>query len=412
MSSNPTRLIIGAMTGTSLDGLDIALTQVTGHGLEMTAQFIDSASRSFDPPLRQALIQLAEGRPTRPLEILTAARSLGHFHAELIADLLRSCNEIDADSIDFVVAHGQTIWHAPNQDQNRGSSDQVSLSWQLFDPWPIVAQLNLPVCYDLRQADLIAGGQGAPITPLADWVLYRHQAQMVLNLGGICNYTCWPTGKNSPNDIQGGDITVCNLMLDGLIQKLVPGQYYDKDGQLAASGTPTATLIQCMNQAIKEASQTNTSLGREQFGCQFIDQLLHELAATKPADILASAVQAIAIRIQQVVELSSPHTVVLAGGGTRNRALVDALSNDADENQRCWRLSDELAIPVEAREAMEFAVLGALSQDGVPITLGQVTGAIRPGVAGTWVYPSRDRIRSISKPNPPKIKQARQAANS
>lgn len=363
------RHVVGCMTGTSLDGLDAALTRVTGTGLDMTAEFVGMVSVPLPTTLRRTLLSMANGEAQPPIEFMRAARYLGVVHAEACAELIAKHGR--GLDIDFVVAHGQTIWHAP--------ADR--LSWQLFDPWPIVRTLSLAVCYDLRQADLVAGGEGAPITPIADPILYRGQAQLVFNLGGICNYS-----YGSPTEIQGGDITVCNILLDGLIQRLCPGQTYDTDGELAASGSPQADLVELIGQAIGECQGPNSSLGRELFDDHFLDGLVKRCGERQTADVLASAIAAIVNHTDEVVESYAPDGVVLAGGGAKNRALIDEMRR-RDSDGVDWYVSDELGIPCEAREAMGFAVLGALSADGVPITLPKVTGSETPGVAGVWATP-------------------------
>ena len=151
MSTKRKRHIIGCMTGTSLDGLDVVLAEVVGGGRQITAKYIGMASRHLSE-LGDELSYFACGNPAEPIRYLRAARLLGNLHADVIGDLLKQHNDV---TIDFVVAHGQTICHAPHE----------HLSWQLFDPWPIIRRLNVPVLHDLRQADLVAGGQGAPITP-------------------------------------------------------------------------------------------------------------------------------------------------------------------------------------------------------------------------------------------------------
>src|SRR5262249_15695302 len=155
------------------DGLDVVLTAITGRGLDMRAQFIGMVSRPLGE-LREELRHFASGGAAEPIRFMRAARRLGELHADAVAAL---CAQEGCKDLDFVVAHAQTIWHAPDDPVTRGSGGggggvEAGVSWQLFDPWPIVRRLQVPVCYDLRQADLIAGGQGAPITPISDWVMY------------------------------------------------------------------------------------------------------------------------------------------------------------------------------------------------------------------------------------------------
>jgi 1,6-anhydro-N-acetylmuramate kinase len=415
MTEPRVRHVVGCMTGTSLDGLDCALTRITGTGLDMTAEFVGMVSRPFDDDFRATLRHLAEGNPAPPIDYLRAARTLGVLHADAVEALLRehplapgsargSSRGKDAlkppraepganggaaeggmfPGLDFVVAHGQTIWHAP----------QDTLSWQLFDPWPLVQHLGVPVCYDLRQADLIAGGQGAPITPLADPILYRKAIDRghacVLNLGGICNDTHF---DRQATFVEGGDITVCNILLDGLIQRLIPSMPFDRDGLIAFRGQAIPKVIDDIHELIGRPIINEKSLGREDYDNSFFQQLMHKIAdGHANEDILASAVVAVASNIRSVLCDLNPDVVILAGGGARNRALAANIAKPTLYDGKRFRciLSDDLGIPCETREAVGFAVLGALSQDGVPITLPRVTGAKAsggPGVAGAWVYP-------------------------
>ena len=255
------------MTGTSLDGLDAVLTRIDGEGLAMKATFVRMASRTFTDELRNTLRSLASSQPHPAEDYVRAARALGEFHAEVIEELLgkrpgehpgEHPAEPGANEVDFVVAHGQTILHAGD----------AHLSWQLFDPWPIVRQWKLPVCYDLRQADLIAGGQGAPITPIADWVMYRNHADHVINLGGIVNIT---NLDDECEHVSGGDIGPCNLLIDGLCKRLC-GEPIDTDGTCSARGADfTEAMVWIADAAT--TSHDAQSLGREQFTDAWLDKL-------------------------------------------------------------------------------------------------------------------------------------------
>ena len=366
------------MTGTSLDGLDVVLAEVTASGLAMKGRFLGMVSLPLGD-LREQLHHFASGRAAPPIEYMRAARRLGGKHAEAVAELCQRHLPSGA-KLDFVVVHGQTIWHAP----------QEHVSWQLFDPWPIVRRLNVPVCYDLRQSDLIAGGQGAPITPLADWVLYRHASsyRIVANLGGICNLTHLRADAG-PDAIRGEDWGPCNLFIDGVVHALFPGQPFDRDGRLASEGRADAGVIQQMRQQVN-AVKTGGSLGREIFSDTWVRALVPDFSgAHLPHDILASAVETVVDDLLVMSRQYVPDELVLAGGGAKNRYLVRRLR---DVHVKAGggdpvRLSDDMGIPCQAREAMGFAVLGALSQDGVPITRPTVTGAKDPQVAGVWAYP-------------------------
>lgn len=362
------------MTGTSLDGLDVALVKITGTGLDMNAELLGHHALPLPDNLRCTLVSLASGEANEPIVYMRAARALGELHATglgqlLDGELVQPINQ----PLDFITAHGQTIWHAP-------SDEQGPKSWQLFDPWPIVRKFNVPVCYDLRQADLIAGGQGAPLTPIADWVIYREHADVVANLGGVLNVT---NLTNDPSQITGGDIYPCNLLLDGLCQRYF-NQPYDSFGKIAKRGTTPPAVVHAIHDGVASACAGADSLGREQFSSEWFDQLIAGTGGTgSPEDVLHTAARLVATQLGGAFREAGlpPERLVLAGGGVKNQTLVDCI-NEQSYYDVCR--SDDLGIPCEAREAMGFAVLGALSQDGVPISLPKVTGATDPGVAGVW----------------------------
>lgn len=362
------------MTGTSLDGLDAALVRVTGHGLSMRADFLDMVNLEFPPSLRDALLMLASGRPLTAGFIVRSARWLGDLHAQAVAQLVEKSGETP----DFVCAHGQTVWHEPGAG--------AGVSWQLFDPWPLVRRCGLPVIYDLRQADLAAGGQGAPITPITDPILYRTPAGLVMNLGGICNVTAWHV-EGGKCRIDGGDIGPCNLVLDALVRSLVPELPYDKDGQLAGAGQAHPQAVTEARAMMDKAKAGVRSLGREQYGAGFVHGLRHgPLAGLSIQDALASAVEAVALILGEYARQHPGLPVILAGGGAKNPVLAAAIIRHSGAGTRVCT-SDQAGVPAQAREAAAFAVLGALSQDRVPITLPEITGAVNPGVAGVWAYP-------------------------
>lgn len=382
-----TRWVIGCMTGTSLDGLDAALVRIEGTGLSMRAALVGLVSLPLGE-LSVALRALASGQAVEPVRVLRAARRLGKLHALAVEQLIAS--SASGATVDFVVAHGQTIWHVPGE----------NLSWQLMDPWPIVRRTGLPVCYDLRQADLIAGGQGAPITPMSDWVMFRSpdRARLLVNLGGICNISKIPSeSRGTVADVRGGDVGPCNLLLDALVRFVDPTLAFDENGAMALSGRAHGVVAEhaCRTSSFFTRAQPRTT-GREDFTLAWARGVFDaaKAAGLSGADIVASGVQFVAELVAQAVRemgreqagdgsASVATEVVLAGGGAKNRALDRAIARACGGSAEVMR-SESLGVPVEAREAMAMAVLGALSADGCPITLDAVTGAKKPGVAGAW----------------------------
>lgn len=351
------RRVVGCMTGTSIDALDAALVEIDGHGLAIKARFVRGRSVAlggFAPRLRA----LAEQKPMSAGDIADLSHDFGFLHADAIRGLL------DGERCDLVCVHGQTVFHRP------------PASWQLVQPGPIARALGVPVVYDLRQADLAAGGQGAPITPLADWVLFRQAgvSPTIINLGGFANYTrCAP----EPSDIRGGDICVCNQLLDALARRRLD-RPYDDGGEAAASGTVDRAAFKDLAMLLATQSRQGRSLGTgDELGAWIArcDALPVNVALRTACDAVAAAI---------VIGAGTDAPLVLGGGGVRNRTLVDLIRSSA----HAVRLTSEFGVPIDHRESACFAVLGALCQDRVPITIPAITLCREPApLSGAWVYP-------------------------
>ena len=365
------RLVLGAMTGTSIDGIDLALVRIEGHGLTMRARpvaFRAAALGALGPRLRAA----AEQEPLACGELAALARAFGELHAGEAKAL------VDAAGAGFpalAAVHGQTVFHRP------------PVGWQLLDPHPIARVLGCTVVFDLRSADLAAGGQGAPLTPLADWVLYRGpEPTAVVNLGGFANLTALPGASDADEAgqvaaIRGGDLCPCNQVLDRAA-RVVLGREFDADGAVACSGVRDEDAFRTLCARLSHAGG-GRSLGTGDEG----DAWIGEHAGRMPApDLLATAAEAVGWAVGTAVARSGARRAVLAGGGVRNERLVRAVAAASG----CPVVaSDATGIPAGMREASAWAVLGALAQDDVEIALPQVTGrrgeaATRPG---TWIHP-------------------------
>lgn len=365
------RLAVGCMSGTSLDGLDVALLRLSGSGLALSAQILSGARGEFDPDTLATLRALSQRAPVDAERISNAALRLALLHAQTIREAL---NHAGVDRPDLICAHGQTVFHAP------------PLSWQLFNPWPLARELKAPVVFDLRGSDLAHGGQGAPITPLADWILFRDPlATTVVNLGGFCNLTWLPPQSGDPDDaplraIIARDVCACNHVLDGVARDVL-ALPFDPAGSTAAKGSPDPAAVADLRLMLGRQSGADRSLGTGDEARGWITTWRNRLA---PHDLARSATEAVAQTIAQ--SLPASDRVLLAGGGARHRVLAGRIAElaGAPETQ-----TDVAGIPADYREAACMAVLGALCQDRVPITLPQVTGVQDAPVAGCWVMPGR-----------------------
>jgi len=387
------RRAIGFMTGTSLDGIDAALVTTRGVGRDLAVSAIELASRSFGPEIDD-LRRFAAGEPLPAAAIADIAAAVGRRHAALIRDVWP-----DAEP-DLVVLHGQTVTHRPPR------------SWQLVDPWPVAATVACPIACDLRHADLAAGGRGAPITPRADAILYRDlrredDTTVVVNLGGFVNVTLLP--ETDPDHAIGFDCCPCNHLLDAASRAALDAPF-DADGKVTATGTIDPRTAGTLQETIAGLAREARSGGD---GDEHRDAAVAvaEAAAragrvadgfaTIAAAIAAATVDPVARRLDDAA-LPPPRRWILAGGGTRNRGLVDRLTETIE---RRWPGSVVEAgivagVPPEGREAAAMAVLGLLAMDGVPVTTAASTGRdSRIPADGLWIR------RPISEilPTPPPL---------
>ena len=354
-----TRFYAGAMTGTSLDGVDAAVIRVDGHGVQATGEIVATHSGPLDVP---ELHDLSRGAPLPAATWGAATETL----SRCIADVLE---EATADfALDGTVVHGQTLFH------------QAPCSVQIVEGAHIAHRLQCPVATHLRAGDLAAGGRGAPITPLGDWMLWRsNQPVCIINLGGFCNIT-WLPDTGCIEDIRGADICPCNLLLNEIARQFFNAPL-DQDGNHAGEGTVLPHPHTDLRERLVHLSRANRSLGTTD---ECFDWL-HTITGERPEDIAATAADAIGTTIAQAARQHPCTTIKLAGGGIHHRVLVNSIRSASD-------LHIEVSNPQDPfhsyREAACLAALGALHHDGVPPTLPAVTGRRAGTMIGfQWCQP-------------------------
>lgn len=333
------RVVVGTMTGTSMDAVDAVTVEIVGHGLEMQTSFHSMAST----PIGEIQNELKElSCQSMPQYDRDLALQVGQVTAKTI-------QKLNLTGIDLIALHGQTIYHKP------------PTSIQLIDPTPIIKQFECTVLNDPRQADLTLGGQGAPITPLADWVMFRSlkQSTAIVNLGGFCNITLIPADCEI-DEIRGCDVCCCNLILDAIARDRLDTPF-DEGGEHACNGTVDNEFASWLTYQLQTQQDSGQSLGTgDDLGTPVIQQGKH----LQTSDLLATVTHAIGSVISNAT--NEFERVLIAGGGAQNKALQNSIKHDG--------LIDEAGVPLQAREGMAMAILGALSTDGISITLSQVTG--------------------------------------
>ncbi len=337
------RIAVGIMTGTSLDGIDACAVELRGRGLELQARPIAFASAPLDT-LAETLRPLADGTPSTAAAIASARTDLGRRCAELV-------DELALDRIDLVAAHGQTVHHARDA------------SWQLLDPSPIAHRHGCAVVSDLRSMDRAAGGEGAPITPLADWIMHRREdAVAIVNLGGFINCTLLPatTHPDPLPAIAGFDLCPCNHLLDSIARRCLD-RPWDEDGAYAASGTTCLERVVPMADTLGSLHREDRSLGSGDECLRMVEELVDAVGG---ADAAATTCAAIASTLVQALEAHPPRIVLLAGGGVRNTHLAKAIEAVAGDGFVVSTLEHG-----DRREGAAMGGLFSLALFGVSMTL-------------------------------------------
>lgn len=353
------RYAIGCMTGTSLDGLDVVLVEAEGTGLDLRVRTVGHAESGLGD-LAAGLRAAAGGTPMSVGELARLALDLGDLHARVVGDMLDTLGLEPS----VCALPGQTVVHAP------------PVSMQLINPWPVARRLGCPVLHDLRGADIAAGGQGAPITPIADWVLFRSkdEGRAIVNLGGFCNVTTLPAGSESEG-VRGFDVCACNQVLDACARRAL-GEAFDEDGRAALAGTPDDDATGSLLVILRGQSSGDRSLGTGDECAAWVDRY----ASLDGSDLMASAARAVGTVIGERVRSSG--AVVLAGGGVRNVALRRSIEDVAGP----CRTTGAFGVGEQEREAACVAVLGLLALDGVMYTSGPITGRKdRLMTEGSWI---------------------------
>lgn len=357
-----TRLVFGAMTGTSLDGIDVA---AVSWGIGEKPRLVAHGSGELGA-CAELLGALARGEAMTAADVCAARTGLAAVHVERFEELRARVGQPD-----LVAVHGQTVFHRPPR------------SWQLMDPWAVAVAMDAPVVSDLRGADLACRGEGAPITPRSDLVWFgdERESWVVLNLGGFANATVLPAGDDA-SAVRGYDICACNQVLNAAAERTL-GTAFDEGGAAALRGSIDDAAYAELVSVLRGQSSERRSLGSGDEALAWVEQHF----AMDGADLAATAVEAIAVVISERLNAEDAARVVCAGGGVRNRAVMSALKRLCGA---VVSVSDEFGMPIEAREAAAIATLGAMAADGRTISLDGVTGRGDCGlVDGLWCFPKR-----------------------
>jgi anhydro-N-acetylmuramic acid kinase len=395
-------IVAGVMSGTSADGIDVALVRVseTGGRRAARAAQVRSLTRGRRPDVTSALRfqLLAHADFPYPAAVRRAVLAAMNAPGARVADLARLnflLAELYADAVlatqqrfrvkaGLVGCHGQTLYHQGEPEAFLGR--KIAATWQTGEGAVIAARVGVPVVSDFRPADMAAGGKGAPLVPFLDYLLYRDAriGRIVQNIGGIANLSAIPPGAPSARVI-AFDTGPGNMVMDAVTERLF-GKPYDRDGRIAAAGNVVHEVIADILRESFFLKKPPKTAGREEFGREFVRAFLRRCGRPK-ADVVATATALTAMSIGDAIRRfvkprRSYREFVVSGGGANNPTLLAMLANELAPLGLALRLSDEFGLPSAAKEAAAFALLAYETWNGRPSNVPSATGARRAAILG------------------------------
>lgn len=389
-------IVAGVMSGTSADGINVALVKIGGNRNSSKAalpsfQLVGHAEVPYPKAVRRAILALMNAPSARVADLARMNFLLG----ELYADAVLKTQSIFHIKAELVGCHGQTLYHQGVPEAYLGR--ELAVTWQTGEGAVLAQRLGVPVVSDFRVADMAAGGKGAPLVPFLDFMFYRHprKGRIVQNIGGIANLTAIPAGA-AQKDVIAFDTGPGNMVIDALAEELMH-QPYDRDGRAAASGMVIENVLDPLLKSSFFRSKPPRTAGREEFGREFSARFLRACGRASKPDVLATATALTARSIADAIQrFILPKTnalrevvyqeIIVSGGGLKNATLMAMLVNAAAPLGLQVRASDELGLPSEAKEAAAFALLAYETWHKRPSNVPSATGAKKPVVLGKLSY--------------------------
>ena len=387
------KLIIGLMSGTSVDGIDAAIVEITGHGLEIEVDLLAFETFPFPTGVPQRILALCHPNTGRVDDICEMNFYIGHLFAEAVKYILQKSG-MHANDIALIGSHGQTIHHLPKDAGTDSDVAHYPSTLQIGEPSVIAHETGIPTIADFRVADMAAGGQGAPLVSYPDYLLFQNSVKTVglLNIGGIANLTVLPA-NGTFDSVSAADTGPGNMCIDAVITEITQGaERYDKAGKRAAQGTPDQRLIdEWLKHPFFHLSPPKTT-GREMFGHTYAMECLaacreHNLSDNACiATLTELTIQTIADYIAKfVAEQNAIDTLYVSGGGVHNQTLMRRL--DGQLSGTAVESVDSFGISSDAKEAIAFTILANETLHGHAGNLPSATGASVRKVLGKFVCP-------------------------
>lgn len=371
IAAKKSRIIIGLMSGTSMDGLDIALCKFSGEGLKTKFSMLEFATVPYSPEVKTRISEVFAKRQVDFEKLCILNPWIGMLHANMILQCLKRW-KVPATKVDVIASHGQTVFHAP---AFQHPEENINATFQIGDGDHIAVKTGIITLSDFRQKHIAKGGEGAPLAVYGDYLLLsdKKQSRILLNIGGIANFTYLPKGQD-PSKVFVTDTGPGNTLLDQAIRHYCPGEYYDKDSARASQGKVHPALLEAMKSAPFFKMSFPKTTGPELFNLDFVWQAQQQADARDLSvpDLLATltrfSAETIAEAIRKAVKKEN-FEIYLSGGGAHNPLLrqwvKELLKLDS------LRTTAELGVPGDAKEAILFAVLANESLCGGKTDFGK-----------------------------------------
>ena len=393
-SRNSGMRVIGMISGTSADGIDVALVRISGRPPSLRARLEGFACFPYPAPVRQEILRIASGAAATSGDVARLNVLVGELFAQAA---LRACRtfRVSPRRVNLIGSHGQTIFHQGRPAPYLGAR-RIAATLQVGEPAVIAARTGIPTVGDFRPSDLAAGGQGAPLVPFVDYLLYRHprRGRVALNIGGIANLTAIPPGAR-PQDVFAFDTGPGNMLIDGLVARTSGGRCsFDRDARAARRGQLLPELLADLLEHPFFGMKPPKSAGREEFGGALVKRAagLAKRNALRPENLLHTATLLTPLTVVEAIRRwveprMHVDQVIVSGGGAHNPLIMEHLRQGL-ANAQIVR-AGEWGVPEDAKEAFAFAVLAYETFHGRPSNLPRATGASRAAVLGKLCLPWR-----------------------
>ena len=383
-------ICVGLISGTSVDGVDVAIVEIDGHAAEPNVRLLAFETTPYPDPVRTELLALYDDQTNVVARLCSLNVVVGECFAEATVAVAERAG-IDLATVEVIGSHGQTVWHQPAPDPAWPLSTPSTL--QIGEASVIAAITGCPVMADFRVADMAVGGQGAPLAPYFDWAVFTDagKSRCVQNIGGIGNVTWLPPG-GGVEDVIAFDTGPGNILIDGLVTRLTNGrQTYDRDGVFGARGTLIPGMVDHLLEDPYLSDAPPKSTGREYYGADQVRELMAQVGVAEGAligedkaarhlafDLVASATAYTARSIGDAYRdwlPGLPDEVLVNGGGCRNPTLMRMIGEGLPGIP--VMATDAIGFDGDAKEAMAFALIAHDSLAGYPTNVPRATGASR-----------------------------------